>query len=158
MSILLHWFLRYRCSVLPSHARPCSICLDSWTRFLCSIVLYNIGLYFTTGHIHRWVLFLLWKVSPIFLELFLCFSPVTYWTPTDLEAHLLASYLSVFSYCPWGSPGNNTGVSCHFLSPVGHILSELFIMTCPSCVAWLAASLRYKAPSVWKSHDPWRRP
>ena len=61
--MLVHWFLKRWCSLLPSPVWPLPICLDSWTlhsRFLCSIAFYSIGLYFITGHIHNWVLFLLW--------------------------------------------------------------------------------------------------
>ena len=49
------------------------------------------------------------------LVIALCSSPVTYWTPSNLEARLLVSYLFVFSYCPWGSPDRNTGLVCLFL-------------------------------------------
>ena len=47
--ILVCWFLKCRCSFLPSPVWPLPICLDSWTvhsRFLYNIALYNIGLYF----------------------------------------------------------------------------------------------------------------
>ena len=64
----------------------------------------------------------LWQTSPassFFLELFLHSSPVAYWIPTDLDrgggAHIPVSYLSAFSYCSWGSWGNNTWVVCHLL-------------------------------------------
>ena len=55
-------------------------------------------------------------------------------------AHLLASCLSAFSYCPWGLP---------FPSPVDHILSELFTMTHRSWVA-----LHRMAPSFTKLCHP----
>ena len=46
--------------------------------------------------------------------------PVAYWTPSDLVGeggtHLPVSYLFAFSYCPWGSPGKNTGVGLPFPS------------------------------------------
>ena len=48
-SILVDWFLKCRCPLLPSPVWPLPIYLDSWTwhsRFLCNIVLYSIGLYF----------------------------------------------------------------------------------------------------------------
>ena len=54
--------------------------------------------------------------SSFFLELFLCSSPVVYWTLTDLGgAHLSVSYLFAFSYCSWDSRGKNTEVVCHSL-------------------------------------------
>ena len=50
-----------------------------------------------------------------FLELFLHWSPVAYWAPTDLGVHLSESYLFAFSHCLWGSQGKNTEVVCHSL-------------------------------------------
>ena len=65
-------------------------------------------------------------------------SSIAYWTPSNLGAHLLVSYLFAFSYCPWGSPGKNNGVVCHSClqlfgiqkcsqSPFIHIYHNLFI-------------------------------
>ena len=48
-SILVHWFLKCQCSLLPSPAWTLPIFLKSWTehsRIPCSIVLYSIGLDF----------------------------------------------------------------------------------------------------------------
>ena len=59
--------------------------------------------------------FLFSSVSSFFLELFLHWSPVAYWSPTNLGGHLSVAYLFAFSYCSWGSPGNNTEVVCHSL-------------------------------------------
>ena len=42
-------------------------------------------------------------------------SPVAYWTPSNPGSSSFISYLFVFSYCLWGSPGKNTGVVCYFL-------------------------------------------
>ena len=50
-----------------------------------------------------------------FLELFLHWSPVAYWAPTDLGVPLSVSYHFAFSYCSWGSQGKNTEVVCHSL-------------------------------------------
>ena len=55
------------------------------------------------------------SVSSFFLELFLHWSPVAYWAPTNLGVHLSVSYLFAFSYCSWGSRGNNIKVLCHSL-------------------------------------------
>ena len=52
------------------------------------------------------------SVSSFFLELFLQWSPVAYWAPTDLGS---SSYLFAFLYCSWGSQGKNTDVVCHSL-------------------------------------------
>ena len=59
--------------------------------------------------------FLFGSASLFFLELFLCFSPVPYWTPADLGGSSIMSYLFIFSYCSWGSWGKNTEVVCHSL-------------------------------------------
>ena len=49
--------------------------------------------------------------------------------------HLSVSYLSAFSYPPWGSQRVNTEVVCHSLLQWDHILSELSIIIHPSWVA-----------------------
>ena len=55
------------------------------------------------------------SIPSFFLELFLHWSPITYWAPTDLGVHLSVSYLFAFSYCSLGSQGRNTEVVCHSL-------------------------------------------
>jgi len=71
-----------------------------------------------TSHIHQWVLFLLC------LCLFILFgvtSPLIShirWLCCHLPTwgvHLSVSYLFAFSYCSWGSEGENTEVLCHSL-------------------------------------------
>ena len=44
---------------------------------------------FTTRHIHNWRCFCFWPASSFFLELFLCSSPVAYWTSTHLGGGLI---------------------------------------------------------------------
>ena len=63
--------------------------------------------------------FCLGSVSSFFLELFLHWSPVAYWAPTDLG-----------SSC--SSQGKNTEVICHSLLQWTTFLSELSTMTCTS--------------------------
>ena len=65
------------------------------------------------------------SVSFFFLELFLHWSPVAYWAPTDLIVHLSVSYLFAFSYCSWGSQGNNTELVCHSLLSGPHFVRTL---------------------------------
>ena len=81
------------------------------------------------------------SIPSFFLELFLHWSPVAYWAPSDLEVPLSVSYHIAFSYCSWGSQANNK--SCLlFPSPVDHILSALSTMTRLSWVAlWAWVSL-----------------
>ena len=73
--------------------------------------------------------------SSFFLELFLHWSPVAYWAPTDLGS----SSFSVLSFCLlmgfMGFSRQEYWSGLPFPSPVGHILSELSTMTRPSWVA-----------------------
>ena len=49
------------------------------------------------------------------LELFLHWSPVVYWAPTDLENSSFSILSFGFLYCSWGFHGKNTEVVCHSL-------------------------------------------
>ena len=73
--------------------------------------------------------------SSFFLELFLHWSPVAYWAPTNLGI----SSFSVLSLCLFilfmGFSRQEYWSGLQFPSPVDHILSELSTMTYPSWVA-----------------------
>ena len=87
-----------------------------------------------TTPIHNWVLFCFGSIPPFFLELFLHWSPVAYWAPTDLGSPLSVSYHFAFSYCSWGSQGKNTEVVFHSL-----LMWTTFCQTSPSwriCLGW----------------------
>ena len=75
------------------------------------------------------------SVSSFFLELFLHWSPVRYWAPTDLGS----SSFSILSFCLFilfmGFSRQEYWSGLPFPSPVDHILSELSTMTRPSWVA-----------------------
>ena len=75
------------------------------------------------------------SVSSFFLELFLHWSPVAYWAPTDLGS----SSFSVLSFCLFilfmGFSRQEYWSGLPFPSPVEHIFSELSTMTHPSWVA-----------------------
>ena len=75
------------------------------------------------------------SVSSFFLELFLHWSPVAYWAPTNLGS----SSFSVLSFCLFilfmGFPRQKYWSGLTFPSPVDLILSELSTMTSPSWVA-----------------------
>ena len=79
---------------------------------------------FTTGYC-----FCFNSVCSYFLELFLHWSPVAYWAPTDLGS----SSFSVLSFCLFilflGFSRQKYWSGLPFPSPVDHILSELSIMT-----------------------------
>ena len=98
-------------SLLPSPVWPLPICLDSWTqhsRFLCSIALYSLRLLLSPVTSTTGCCFCFGSISSFFLELFLHWSPVAYWAPTNLGS----SSFRVLSFCPficsWGSQGKNT--------------------------------------------------
>ena len=71
------------------------------------------------------------SIPSFFLELFLHWSPVAYWAPTDLGS----SYLFTFPYCSMGFSRQECWSGLLFPSPVDHVLSELSTMTRPSWVA-----------------------
>ena len=75
------------------------------------------------------------SVSSFFLQLFLHWSPVTYWAPTNLRS----SSFSVPSFCLFilfmGFSRQEYWSGLPFPSPVDHILSELSTMTHLSLVA-----------------------
>ena len=74
------------------------------------------------------------SVSSFFLELFLCWSPVAYWGPTDLRS----SSFSVLSFCLFilfmGLSRQEYWSGLPFPSPVDYVLSELSTMIHPSWV------------------------
>ena len=75
------------------------------------------------------------SVSSFFLELFLCYSPVACWAPTNLGS----SSFTNLSFCLFillmGFSRQEYWSGLPFLSPVDHILSELSTMTHLSWVA-----------------------
>ena len=75
------------------------------------------------------------SIPSFFLELFLHWSPVAYWAPTDLGSFSL----SILSFCLlilfMGFLRKEYFSGLPFPSPVDHVLSELSAMTCPSWVA-----------------------
>ena len=74
-------------------------------------------------------------VSSFFLELFLHWSPVACWAPANLGG----SSFSIISFCLFvlfmGFSRQEYWSVLPFPSPVGHVLSELSTMICPSWVA-----------------------
>ena len=74
------------------------------------------------------------SIPSFFLELFLHWSPVPYGAPTDLGSFLSVSYHFAFSFCSWGSQGENTEVVCHSL-----LQGTTFCQTSPPwpvCLGW----------------------
>ena len=73
--------------------------------------------------------------SSFFLELFLHWSPVAYWAPTNLGG----SSFSVLSFCLFilfmGFSRQEHWNALPFPSPADHVLSELSMVTRPSWVA-----------------------
>ena len=138
ISILAHWFLKCQCSLLASPVWPLPIYLDSHTnhsRFLPILFFIASDSTSIPSHIHNWVLFCFGAIPSFFLELFLHWSPVAYWAPTNLGS----SSFSVLSFCLFilfmGFSRQEYWSGLPFPSPVDHVLSELFTMTHPSWVA-----------------------
>ena len=90
------------------------------------------------------------SIPSFFLELFLHWSPVSYWAPTDLGS----SSFSVLYFCLFilfiASSRQEYWSYLPFPSPVDHILSDLFTITHPSWVAaWHSFIELDKLWSVW---------
>ena len=75
------------------------------------------------------------SIPSFFLELFLHWSPVAYWAPTDLGS----SSFRILSFCLFilfmGFSRQECWSGLPFLSSMDHVLSDLSTMTCPSWVA-----------------------
>ena len=94
----LSWFMDLTFQV------PMQYCsLQHWTLLLSPVTS-------TTGYC-----FCFGSILSFFLELFLHWSPVAYWAPTDLVNPLSVSYHFSFSYSSWSSQGKETEVVCHSL-------------------------------------------
>ena len=78
-----------------------------------------------TSHIHSWYCFCFGSIPSFFLELFLHWSPVAYWVPSDLGS----SSFSILSFCLlilfMGFSRQEYWSGLPFPSPVDHILSLL---------------------------------
>ena len=109
---------------------PMQYCsLQHWTLLLSPVTS-------TTGYC-----FCFGSIPSFFVDLFLHWYPVAYWTPTDLGS----SSFSILQFCLFilfiGFSRQEYWSGLPFPSPVDHILSDLSTMTCPSLVApwaWLS--------------------
>ena len=75
------------------------------------------------------------SISSFFLELFLHWSPVAYWAPTDLGSSSFNALLFCFFILFMGFSRQEYWSGLSFPAPVDHILSELSTTTRPSWVA-----------------------
>ena len=110
--------------------------MDLAFQFLSDIVLYIIRLYFHhQTHPHLGIVSALAQPHSFLLELCLYSSPVAYWAPINQGT----SSFSVISFCLFilfiGFSRQEYWSVLPFPSPVDHVLSEIFTMTCPSWVA-----------------------
>ena len=108
----LPWFMDLTIQV------PMQYCsLQHWTLLLSPVTS-------TTGYC-----FCFGSIPSFFLELFLHGSPVTYWAPTDLGSFSF----SILSFCLFilfmGFSRQEYWSGLPFLSPVDHILSDLYHQT-----------------------------
>ena len=103
---------------------PMQYCSLQYQTLLPSAVTSTAGCYFCFG-----------SISSFFLRLFLHSSPVVYWAPTNLGS----SPFSVLFFCLFmlfmGFSRQEYWSDLPFLSPMDHVLSELFTMTRTSWVA-----------------------
>ena len=97
------------------------------------------------------------SIPSFFLELFLHWSPVAYWVPTDLGS----SSFSILSFCLFivfmGFSRQEYWGGLPFPSPVDHILSALSTMTRPSWVdqPWNffgRTDAKAETPVLWPPH------
>ena len=72
------------------------------------------------------------SIPSFFLGLFLHWSPVAFWAPTDLGSSSFSILYFASSYCSWGSQGKNTEVVSHSL-----LQWTIFCQTSPPCPARL---------------------
>ena len=73
------------------------------------------------------------SAASFFLELFLCSSPVAYWTSLNVGGSSSGVIFFAFAYCSWGFHGKNTGVACH-----SHLWWTTFVRTLHFDVSWVA--------------------
>ena len=85
---------------------PMQYCCLQHQTLLLSPVTSTIGYCFCFG-----------SIPSFFLELFLHWSPVAYWAPTDLGSSSFSILSFCLSYCSWGSQDKNTEVVCLSLLP-----------------------------------------
>ena len=109
-SILVHWFLECRRSLLPSLVWSLPICLDSWTwhsRFLCNIALYSIGpCFYHQSHPQLGIIFALapslhsfWSYFSTDLQKHIGHLP-TWGVPLSVSYHFAFSY-RLQNHCRW---------------------------------------------------------
>ena len=93
------------------------------------------------------------SVSSFFLELFIYWSPVAYWAPTDLGILSLSflSFCLFLLFLEFSMQESWSGLP--FPSSVDHVLSELSTMTCPSWwpyMVWLIVFIELdRLWSIW---------
>ena len=108
---------------------PMQYCSLQHQTLLLSLVLSTNGCCFCFG-----------SIPSFFLEVFLHWSPVAYWAPTDLASSSFCILLFCLSILFMGFSRQEYWSSLLFLSPVDHFMSDLSTMTRPSWVApraWL---------------------
>ena len=124
----LPWFMDLTFQVPMKH---CS--LQHWTLLLSPVTS-------TTG-----CCFCFDSIPSFFLELFLHWSPVVYWAPTDLWSSSFSVLFFSLWYCSWGSQGKNTEVVCHSLFQ--------WATFCQTSPPWPVTSLYFFSISFFSSKD-----
>ena len=135
LSLLVRWFLKCQhssCHLLFDHFQFALIHGPNIPGPYAILFFTASDFTFATRHKHNWVSFVLCPASSFFLKLFLCPSPLTYWTLSNLGVgrgvHLPWSVISLFlSYCLWSSWGKTIEVVFPFPSPVDHWAKQVLL-------------------------------
>ena len=96
------------------------------------------------------------SIPSFFLELFLHWSPVAYWAPTDLESSSFSVLYFCFFILFMGFSSQEYWSGLPFPSPVDHILSDLSIITHLSWVAPYGMAHSFtELDKLWSMWSDW---
>ena len=123
--------------------------------FLCSVVLYSVGLHFHHQSHHNWALFSLWFCFFILSGDISSHFHSIYWTPSDLGG----STFSVIYFCLlilfMGFSRQECWSGLPFPSPAEHALSELPTMAHLSCMALHSMAHSFIELEMWPMWSAW---
>ena len=97
------------------------------------------------------------SIPSFFLELFLHWSPLAYWAPADLWEFIFQCPIFCLFILFMGFSRQEYWSGLPFPSPVDHVLSELYTMTCLSWMAihGMAHSFIELGPKLWSMWSDW---
>ena len=100
--MLVHWFIKCQCSLLPSSVWLLPIHGPNIPGFYAILLFVASDFTSITRHIHSWCWFCFGSVPSFFLALFILSSSVASWHLLPRGVHLSVSNLCAFSYCSLG--------------------------------------------------------